>query len=82
MNKELDPCTVCQGPLKNETITYTQVIGDRVHVVTDVPAEVCEICGEQYLSPDTVDVIQEAIERGSAPKTMVVPVHRFPHAAA
>jgi YgiT-type zinc finger domain-containing protein len=82
MTNEHDPCTVCQGRLKHETITYTQVIGDQVHVVTDVPAEVCEVCGEQYLSPDTVDIIQEAIERGSALKTIEVPVHRFPHAAA
>lgn len=68
-------CSVCGADLKNERITYTQTIGDRVYIVREVPAQVCTQCGEVYLSPSTVDAIQEAIERGRAIKTVKVPVY-------
>ncbi len=62
-------------------ITFTQTIGDSVYIVTDVPAEVCVQCGEQYLSPDTVDAIQALIESGEVGETRPVPVYRLAAAA-
>ena len=42
-----------------------------------------EIARRLYLSPETVDALQEIIERGEAkgqaPETIQVPVFRFPH---
>ena len=62
MRARRDRCGRCQARLSRDTITYTQTIGDAVSIVTDVVAEVCPQCGEQCLSPDTVDKIQELIE--------------------
>jgi len=45
-----------------------------------VPALVCVNCGEQYLSPETVDRIQEVIEKGEQKKlkpAQQIPVFRF-----
>ena len=57
-------CSVCGGNLRATTIVYPQVIGSDVSIVNDVPGLVCVDCGEQYLSPDTVDAIQLAMETG------------------
>jgi YgiT-type zinc finger domain-containing protein len=73
-----DACSVCGAHLRREKITYTQTIGDKVYIVMDVEAEVCPQCGEQYLSPDAVDRIQDLIENGQATETRQVPVYRLP----
>ena len=74
-NKET--CSACGAPVKREKITYTQTIGDKFYIVKDVPAEVCLQCGEEYLSPDTVDAIQEVIEKTKPAKTVEVPVYHL-----
>ncbi|MFN0073708.1 MAG: type II toxin-antitoxin system MqsA family antitoxin [Chloroflexota bacterium] len=74
-------CSVCGAQLRREKVIYTQTIGDKVYLVTDVEAEVCPQCGEQYLSPDTVDKIQTLIESGHAAETRQVPVYRLPQPA-
>jgi YgiT-type zinc finger domain-containing protein len=74
--KEAD-CSVCGGRLKATRIVYTQVIGDKIYIIEEVPAEVCEQCGEEYLSPDTVDAIQAAIEETEPIKKVLVPVYQL-----
>ena len=79
----MNKCSVCRGKLKQQRITYTQELGGKVYVVSDVPALVCPQCGEQYLSPDTVDEIQKVIEQGEKGKKKPVkqiPVFHFPQA--
>ena len=76
-NEAQSPCSVCSAGLRRETITFTQTIGDNVYIVTDVPAEVCPQCGEQYLSPDTVDAIQALIESGDVGETRQIPVYHL-----
>jgi len=75
-------CSICDATLRHETITYTQTIGDRVFIVTDVPADVCPQCGETYLSPETVDAIQELISSGDATETRQVPIYHLRQATA
>ena len=79
--KERTICSVCGTSVQEQKINYTQEIDGKLYLVTDVPAEVCPQCSEQYLSPDTVDKLQELIEqgaaRGKAPKTISVPVYPF-----
>jgi len=69
-------CSVCEAQLKQRNITYTQELGGKVYVVSDVPALVCSQCGEQYLSPDTVDKVQEVIEKGEQKK--LKPIQQIP----
>ena len=74
-------CSVCKTKLREQKITYTQELGRKVYVVSDVPALVCPQCGEQYLSPDTVDEIQKVIEQGEKGKRRPIkqiPVFSFP----
>lgn len=74
-------CSVCKSNLKQKKITYTQELEGKIYVISDVPALICVICGEQYLSPDIVDEIQQVIEQGEKGKTKPVrqiPVFHFP----
>ena len=71
-------CARCRASLRQETATYVQTIAGAVSIVMDVEAEMCPQCGEQYLSPDTVEKIQALIERGQAAETREVPVYRLP----
>lgn len=79
MNKETNRCSVCGAAVQAKAITYTQTLGDRVFIVTDVPADVCPRCGEQYLSPATADALQEVIEKRQTSEVRQVPVFHFPH---
>ncbi|MBI2862797.1 MAG: type II toxin-antitoxin system MqsA family antitoxin [Chloroflexi bacterium] len=77
-------CAVCGAKVVPRTVTYTQEIGGLVYIISDVPADVCSQCGERYLIPDTVEVIQELIERGGLDKVAEikhVPVYRLPPVA-
>jgi YgiT-type zinc finger domain-containing protein len=78
MTKQPNTCSACGAQLQSQTITYTQTIEGKVYIVEDVPALVCPQCGEIYLSPQTVDAIQEQIEHGQATETRQVPVFRVP----
>jgi YgiT-type zinc finger domain-containing protein len=83
MNRERDHCSVCGASLREATIIYTQTIGEQVYVVREVPAQVCPIDGEQYLAPEVVDAIQDAIEQGRKPmRTIEVPVYDYPQLSA
>ena len=74
-------CSVCGADVKQQDVTYAQTIDGNVYIVEDVPALVCPQCGEIYLTPATVDAIQEQIEHGQATETRQVPVFRVPQLA-
>ncbi len=71
-------CSICGARLQHKTITYTQTLEERVYIVTGVPADVCPQCGEQYLSPDTADILQEIIEKQQASEIRQLPIYHFP----
>ena len=55
-------CSICrQGKTQPGTTTVTLERGDMVIVIKDVPAEVCENCGEYFLSEATTE---EVMRRG------------------
>ena len=54
-------CNVCQGKMKKQTSTYSQMFEGHPVVVENVPAWVCTQCGETYLDPDVVERLQQVI---------------------
>lgn len=47
-------CTICKtGQTHTGTTTVTQQRDNTVVVIRDVPAEICDNCGEYYLSEPT-----------------------------
>jgi YgiT-type zinc finger domain-containing protein len=72
------PCSRCRAKTRHQLITDTQTSEGKVYIVEDVPALVCVQCGEIYLTPETVDAIQDQIEHGQVTETRQVPVYRVP----
>ena len=55
------PCPMCNGLLRDQRATVPFVIKDRVVVVKNVPAEVCEECGEAFLSGSVTDAVTQLV---------------------
>jgi YgiT-type zinc finger domain-containing protein len=50
-------CLYCKGNLVRQTVSHA-VTRKGYHLIVDVPAWVCEQCGEPLFDEDTVDEIQ------------------------
>ncbi len=47
-------CVICKnGQTNNQTVTVTFEQNGKTYVFKEVPARVCENCGEQYIEEDT-----------------------------
>lgn len=62
-------CVICKkGTTRAGTATITLERGEMILVFRKVPAEVCEVCGEEYVSEETtaslLETAKEAAEAG------------------
>lgn len=59
-------CVVCkQGEIQKGTATVTLEREDMILVFRRVPAEVCEVCGEEYVDERTTAHLLEAAEEAA-----------------
>ena len=56
-------CYFCKGPVHRRSIEYMGKKSNGYYLVKDVDAEVCDNCGETYLGPESVELIDSAWER-------------------
>jgi YgiT-type zinc finger domain-containing protein len=65
-------CSFCDGSVKPEQIETEFWWGDQLVVFENVPAGVCEVCGEQYFQGEVYDrmVKLAQVERSE------IPIHR------
>lgn len=57
-------CVICkQGQTQSGMTTVILERGKTTVVIKDVPAEVCENCGEYYLSEEVTEKVQELAEQ-------------------
>jgi len=54
-------CLYCQGTLVRQQISYTANRQGYHLIIDDVPAWVCQQCGEPMFDEATVDLIQEML---------------------
>ena len=56
-------CTICkQGETQSGQTTVVLERGKTTVVIKDVPAEICENCGEYYLSEEMTERVMEMAE--------------------
>ena len=56
------PCPVCHGGRKEPgTTTFTVDLGFGVVVVRDVPAEVCDLCGTDWIDDTTAETLERIV---------------------
>jgi HTH-type transcriptional regulator / antitoxin MqsA len=72
-------CEVCGvGTRRDWLIRYPLLIDDHLLVVENVPAAVCDRCGETTLTPATVERLQEQVWGAAAPvRVLETPVYEF-----
>jgi len=71
-------CTIqgCPGEYEDRTIVHTVKHRGAVVVIDHVPAEVCSVCGDVLLTPDTVRRIETLLEHAPTP-AKAVPLYEF-----
>lgn len=67
-------CPLCKGRLERRVISYTQPYEGKLYVVENVPAEVCQQCGEIVLDPSTAKRIQKLVWSGEPKGSLELPV--------
>ena len=71
-------CTTrgCPGNYEERRIVHTVKHHGNVIVIDHVPAEVCTVCGDVLLTPDTIRRIEKLLEAMPKP-TKAVPLYEF-----
>ncbi|MCK9519091.1 MAG: type II toxin-antitoxin system MqsA family antitoxin [Dehalococcoidia bacterium] len=66
MSKELS-CVICrQGKLAPGMATVMVAARETVVVVKQVPADICDTCGEYYLSQEMAEQIDDIVDAAAA----------------
>ncbi len=83
MNKKIDKCDLCGGELSTGTTSLEIWRSEELIVLRDIPADVCQQCGEAYLSAHVSEKIDQFLEeyRQHRPKRYI-PVPEFTAAQA
>ncbi|RPJ10767.1 MAG: type II toxin-antitoxin system MqsA family antitoxin [Deltaproteobacteria bacterium] len=61
----LEKCYFCKGKVVQQQITVDYRWGDTLVVIKDVPAAVCQQCGEKYLSSDVYKELERMAKNKS-----------------
>lgn len=56
------PCPLCGGQLMVQLATIPFVVGKTITAIKDVPAEVCEGCGEPFLHAEATDSVTSLLD--------------------
>jgi len=68
-------CYYCKGRVAPQRVRHIHPWNGQVYIFDDVPAEVCQQCGEVYFRPDTLSTFDRLVGEDIKPTTMVtVPV--------
>ena len=59
----MDKCGFCEdGALHKQTLPYHyEPWGDKTYRFEDVPAEICDVCGEIYFDADVSEAMDDAL---------------------
>jgi len=66
----------CPGHYESKQIVHTLQSGSDILVFEHVPAEVCSICGDTLLSPETIRHLEDLVRAKSEPDR-TIPVFEY-----
>jgi YgiT-type zinc finger domain-containing protein len=73
-----EPCDFCNGHLESRLVTVDWRRGGALKVIENVPALVCDHCGERYYSASTTRAMEAIVKGGRARKRFIrVSVAKF-----
>lgn len=59
----------CPGHYERRLIVHTVKHDRQVLVFEDVPAEVCDVCSDTLLAPETIRHLEELMKRDAKPRS-------------
>ena len=71
-------CYFCQGSVKAQRVTHVHRWDEQLIILEDVPAEVCQQCGEVYFALDALQAMDRLAQEGpkeEPKKQLLVPVY-------
>lgn len=76
--KDVMKCSIqgCPGEYEDREITHTVRHHGQIVVIDHVPAEVCQVCGDVLLTPDTVRHIESLLQNQPEP-VQTVPLYKY-----
>lgn len=76
-------CVFCGGKVALQNVTFIYEHSEQLIVIKNVPALVCDACGERTYSPETTEEIMQFARRHFKPiKLVQVPVFDYEHKVA
>jgi YgiT-type zinc finger domain-containing protein len=76
MQRKYSSCSYCGGSVLERHVVVETWFGEKLVLFEDVPAGVCENCGEEYFSADIQKQMMNIIQKPPK-KTITVPLYRF-----
>lgn len=70
-------CDLCEGEYRERALVRNYKWRGKTIIVEDVPALVCDRCGDTLIREETVAAIDELLEKEAQPHEYA-PVYRFP----
>lgn len=78
MTHTFSDCSFCGGKVREKRVRVDYRLGDELVIIEDVPAGVCEQCGEQYFTARVAKALEElAHSKEPAHRTVAVPIRQF-----
>jgi YgiT-type zinc finger domain-containing protein len=76
----MSECTLChEGTYRDKLVVFSSRRSDRLVVVEDVPALVCDVCGDQVITEETAREIERVVMGEPVDSA---PLYRFPQKVA
>ena len=71
-------CSYCGGQVKSQKVNVDFWYKEKLYLIENVPAGVCQQCGEQYFTAKIAKKMEASIKRNNWKRYLEVPVLRFP----
>ncbi|WP_366923741.1 type II toxin-antitoxin system MqsA family antitoxin [Metallumcola ferriviriculae] len=70
-------CIACKANVNDGEVNHTVDIEGRIIVVKNVPAKVCQQCGDYYIAHDTALKLEEIVEeaKGNGAEITIINYH-------
>lgn len=57
-------CPQCRKPMRSGMVKTAMWFDDRLYVIEDIPAQICDSCVEQFYDEDVTDVLRRLTDDG------------------
>ena len=73
-----DDCSFCDGPVQERLVTKVNWWGDQIVAIVDnVPAGVCDQCGERYYRARVLKEIEKMLAQPDTDQTICLPLAQY-----